>query len=738
MQGFFRAIFFALLLSFLFGCARDDDSFLGKAYHNFSSYFNAYYNASVEFEKGLLTLKQSQTLTTSSKLSIFQNEEQSTSGKTHFEKVIAKTSNILNTHPTSDLADNALLLMGKSYFYTNELQPAERKFKEILTNYPSSDIFDEASFWYGRSLARQLQTQAASQILRSVIESEKTSDEVKAKCYFLLAELALNNNDLEKATALIEAGLVLEENDDLKTIAAYTLARIYDKLHRFKKAAQTYKFLLNLTPSYEMYYVAQLNTGIALREQSRPEAAIQIFQDLLSDGNNLEKFGEIRFELATAYAENDDLGPAFDLYQDIIYRHPRTEAASKSFYQLGKLRLKISKDFETAKALFDSSAAAYPRGNIAKDAKDNSGLLKTLLELYDANTQLDSIIALGVVAKETLKANDTLAIVDSLDAQEKQTATPERKRTRKDYRKSAFLARGARDAFSEATPNKTSNAPKQHFKPATDSLTLEKYKIQAIEKRMALGRFYHLTMSIPDSALRWYQLGLSELKHYTKTKLDSLPPKLVNLREVGLFSISDIYRELGETAKLDSVYQLLLAEFPESLYINRVRAHFKMPKLTRRDHMPEYALYAEAIEKLDNHQAAESLMLLHNLRSRYPNSELMPKILLGIGFVHEKLLSQPDSAIDVYQNLATNYPNSSEAGQIKAKLLAVKKRATPTEPNGVKTDLPQRQSNHAAPSHVNSVKKDTLNSIRMKQDLQKMLKFDDQSDTLQHNREKKN
>ncbi|ACF12765.1 TPR repeat-containing protein [Chloroherpeton thalassium ATCC 35110] len=737
MRGIYLAAVFALVILFCGGCARDDDSLFGKAYHNFSAYFNAYYNASIEFEKGISAMREAQTFSASDNLHIFSKTENNTAGKANFEKVITKTSEILKSHPVSDLADNALLLMGKAYFYTNELQPAERKFKEILTNYPDSDIFDEASFWYGRTLTRQFHTEEAAEILRSIMKSSKTSDVVMAKCYFSLAELAINEGNLEEAAMLIESGLALEDSEDLKTLAAYTLARIYDQLHRFKKAAETYTFLLNLSPSYEMHYIAQLNTGIALREQSRARLAIKIFQDLLADDNNLENFGEIRFELATAYAQNDELGKAFDLYQEIIYRHPGTEAAAKSFYQLGKLRMEISQDLTMAKTLFDSAKAAYPKGDIAKKAQEQSTTLKNLLDLYDETIQLDSTIQLGILATADVLAEDTALPNDSLESEPApKKEEPPRKRTRQDYRKSAFLARGAHDAFNETTTQKSSTSTKPKFQPAANEAALKQYQIQAIENRIALGRFYHLTMQTPDSALSWYTQALR------KIQADS-SDKLATLREVVLFSLSDIYRNLGDTTQMDSVYKVLLADFPESAYINRVREHFNLPKLRRGENAPEQILYTNAIQTLENSQADTSLAMLKTLLSRYPNSALIPKVLLGIGFIYENNLSEPDSAILAYQKLAADYPKSEEAKHVKNKLDAVQSRAKliPTTPDD-KIELPEKPPTPAPEMNRLErfpIKKDSTKANGVQPELQKMIKFaGNRADSVQHNPEKQN
>ncbi len=229
-----RQKFFILLLAcvafLVASCGRDDDSFVGKAYHNFTAFFNAYYNARLEYQRGMRAIESSLKYDKDAPLEIFPSIESAASGKQFFDRVVKKTSIVLTAHPVSSLADNALLLMGKAYFHLKSLEAAERKFKEIITNYPDGDVIDEATFWYGRTLAQLQQSQEAKSVLGAVITSRKTSDEVRADTYFALAELAIKDEKLQEAAEEIEKGLRLVKDENLKSRAAFTLAKIYDRL----------------------------------------------------------------------------------------------------------------------------------------------------------------------------------------------------------------------------------------------------------------------------------------------------------------------------------------------------------------------------------------------------------------------------------------------------------------------------------------------------------------------------
>ncbi|PIO47827.1 MAG: hypothetical protein CMR00_08045 [[Chlorobium] sp. 445] len=343
--------FVFLLLTFSFSaCSPDDKSPIANLYHEFTAYFNAYYNATVEYEKGLKAMKGSVSYDRNARLQIFVSLENAAQGKQFFDRVIEKTALVIKAHPNSSIADNALLLMGRAYYYQREFAAAERKFKEVISNYTDSDVLDAATFWYGRCLAQQQQTLQAKEILGSVIASPRTSAAVRADAHFALAELAIRDEAFQEAIKQIELGLPLAVDIEQKARAAFVLARIYDQLGDFKSAATYYQAVLKLNPDFELQYAALLSYALDLREQKEYEAAERVLLRILGDDKYLDKFPEVRYELAQCYELQDRLGKALDLYIEIIRRHKKTEFSARSYLRLGLIKQEISRDYAAALA----------------------------------------------------------------------------------------------------------------------------------------------------------------------------------------------------------------------------------------------------------------------------------------------------------------------------------------------------------------------------------------------------
>jgi len=92
--------FLMILILLLSGCA----------------YFNTFYNAKRYYKKAYHETLRNRTNNLTS------------SEKTNYGKAIEKASKLLRLYPESNYVDDALLLMGKAYYFQREYHQALRKF----------------------------------------------------------------------------------------------------------------------------------------------------------------------------------------------------------------------------------------------------------------------------------------------------------------------------------------------------------------------------------------------------------------------------------------------------------------------------------------------------------------------------------------------------------------------------------------------------------------------------------
>src|SRR4030065_1163703 len=84
-------------------------------------YYNTFYQAQNNFEKAEQARKKAR-------------DPNAPFPSANYTEAIKKASKVLEFHPKSKWVDDALLLIGKAYYYQGEYLKAERKFRELIAN----------------------------------------------------------------------------------------------------------------------------------------------------------------------------------------------------------------------------------------------------------------------------------------------------------------------------------------------------------------------------------------------------------------------------------------------------------------------------------------------------------------------------------------------------------------------------------------------------------------------------
>ena len=233
-----RSIAILLAVLVLSGCGR----LLGSRYDNFTAYYNTFYNAKTKYDEGIENLgigTEKETIDRNLYLSLFGEV-----GRTQaqpFEEAIQKSADVLRDHPDSKWVDDALLLIGKSYFYQRNWAGAEQKFREVIAM--DSKLADEARFWLARALiaAGPLRYEDAAAHLTESLAREDLSRRWEPKLHLAMAELHVKRQAWDNAAAELEAGLENVRDNDLAARAQFLLGQVYETLGRYDDAILAYE-----------------------------------------------------------------------------------------------------------------------------------------------------------------------------------------------------------------------------------------------------------------------------------------------------------------------------------------------------------------------------------------------------------------------------------------------------------------------------------------------------------------
>lgn len=191
-----------LLLSVvLLGCSGQFSS----RFVNFNAYYNTFYNAQLNYGQGYTkSTEQSRQYNFLLPIRVYQTPLGA--GMQEFQSTIDKGADILRDHKISKWVDNALELIGKSYFFRTEYFSADQKFDELLLTTDDPLLQQKGVFWKGRVFMElELYTQGVQYLedQRTIFDGQWLEN-MEPQILTVLAELYVARQNYEAAIPLLE------------------------------------------------------------------------------------------------------------------------------------------------------------------------------------------------------------------------------------------------------------------------------------------------------------------------------------------------------------------------------------------------------------------------------------------------------------------------------------------------------------------------------------------------------
>lgn len=418
-----RSLLLSLLLLLcvsLVGCSRIP--FISSRYDNFTAYYNTFYNAKKAYDQGIEALeRQDQPIDRDRYLPIFTTPDRVSSTR-DFDAAIRKSADVLRDHPESKWVDDALLLIGKSYFYLQNYVGAEQKFQEVVGL--GTSLEDEARFWLARTLIASGSYEAAAEHLRLSLNREDLSDRWEPMLRLALGELYVQREAWTEAAAELEDGLSRVRDKELGGRAQFLLGQVYETLGEYGKAVDAYRRVGKYRPLYELSYAAQVS---AIRVEGRhgdPERALRDLRRMERDDKNYTNRAELAYLRGRVYQAMGLADDAFYTYDELLYDpDPNvniTAIRGRAHYALGELYRDAYKDFMMASAHFDTAATALrsggggaqgarvaadiPAPEAIRDADEQAEVFKTFADMALTVSDMDSLLYLGSLEQEEFDA----------------------------------------------------------------------------------------------------------------------------------------------------------------------------------------------------------------------------------------------------------------------------------------------------------------------------------------------
>jgi len=461
-------------LSFLMiwgsGCKTPD--FIGKPYGNFTAYYNTFYNAEQQFEAGYKNLgRQNQDIDRERYLPLFVKTT-GASASLEFEQTVLKSADLLREHPDSKWVDDALLLIGKSYFYQENYVGATLKFREVIDL--GTQLREEGHFW----LARSLITSGALDLAEEQMDLARNLPDVNRKWAsqyeLLLAELYIKQENWELAADFLTSAIGDIKSKDLAGRAQFLLGQISEKLGRYETAMSAYESVRKYHPVYEMDYAARYSAIRVDGLHLDPDRALGDVRKMERDDKHLSTLSELRYLRARILQEIGRDDEAFDIYDELLYDPVESLRASavkgRIHYALGEMYRDIDLDYVMAAAHFDTAAASLTSAVSARnssrvgsapgassqyapeaitDAGDMKDNYSSFARVYKDIARYDSLLWMGSLPQEEYDAKILVMREQRAEVLKEQRRILEERQREQAFRSGsnsdAFLNRGLPD-----------------------------------------------------------------------------------------------------------------------------------------------------------------------------------------------------------------------------------------------------------------------------------------------------
>lgn len=571
-----------------------------------------------------------------------------------YEDAIKKASKVLKFHPESKYVDDALWLIGKSYFNMNDYILADRKFQELVINHPESKYADDSYFYSGLCQIElgneELAGKAFSKVESLFPESHYIDD-----IYFAKGKIDKNENNC--TAAIDQFNLYIEKfpKGDSAAKALFLIGQCKEEMKDYYAAYRTYSLVKDHGPDRDLYFDAALASAVAILKTDSLQIGMKILDDLARNERYFDYSSRIRLKIAEGYYLQGEIEKAIEEYNNVTTQSPRTNEAAEAYYHLGLIYQNDLFDIAKAKEAFtkaqsESNTSEYKNLALSKSAQI-AKLESYQMELQRADSLLmaeqgavsDSVPADSVAVSDSAK---TIPPPGSLLTESGEIDTSEAITIEIDTLDFVDTA----EVFIGPLPESGDESPPVFVAPPPqeDSTLVSEDSLYQGE-----GPGTYMPMEMSDS-LAAYQ---DSIEAEEVARNDSIRQSIIRSGIETRFLLAELFAyELNRPDSALNEYLQLGKEHPESPYAVR-------------------ALLAAANIEFNRQNTTKGNLLLRRIIDEYPRSpqavqaaEILEYPLdlsrnaVGLYARAESLIyfeNNPDSAIAIFRYIAGNFPDLS-------------------------------------------------------------------------------
>jgi TolA-binding protein len=340
------------------------------------AYFNTFYNAKKAFNEAESERKKT------------KPGEQERIQISKYNEAAEKALKVVEDHPNSKYYDDAVYVLGVSYYYAKDFARAERRFREILTNYPDSKFARDSRLYLAKSMLAQDDEDEAMGIFENLFTGD-LDRQFKTEAALALGEYHFNAGNYEQSNRYFLAVRDSLGNDQQKRTAQLFIADGLLNEFLWDDALTAYLQVLGMNPTADQKYHALYNAATAAYRLQQIKTGQDYLTTLADDELYFDSLSVLRLRIAEGYDWENDLDRAVEMYEKVAEEGRRNNLKAEANLNLGLIHQFEFDELAKAKEYYDKAvndARSSEYGQQALQLSSDIGKLET----FSQNIEIDS------------------------------------------------------------------------------------------------------------------------------------------------------------------------------------------------------------------------------------------------------------------------------------------------------------------------------------------------------------
>lgn len=744
----------AVAVSILIGCSTEKNTLISRSYHGINAHYNGYFNATELLRASMATYRDGRMENYYSLLPIspMPNEEDVIGMYPAIDTAIVKCKKVIRDHsmPSNDKPskkkeehnkwiDENWTTIGIASYYRRDYEGALKSFKFVRKFYSNDPSLFVGELWMARTHMAQgdlVKAKFNLDNLDKAIEDEayrakekgtkekkdkeskedqiaKFPKKIRFDLELTKAELALINNEKEKAILFLEEALKHAKAGDDQARVHFILGQLYGEKGDNTNAHAHFTKVLKSKAKYDMNFNARLQRAfLGTGEKVRNE-----LMKMLRDAKNAEFKDQIYYALAELeFREGNEEKAIEDLTLCAFYSNKNTRQKGMAYERLGDLKF-TKRNYVAAQKYYDSCAVViddtYPNAEAIRNKAKNLSSLVQAVETAYYEDSVQRIAAMPEGERESflkdlikkikeeeerrkqreaerlreLQANENLFVQDDKGGKWYWTNAKARSEGHDEFKR-LWGSRENEDDWrrSEKTPGLgtfNSNDPTQPedtlVVEVTDTLTVEYLtsKLPLSDSAMALSN--NRLLAAHYTAGMIYKDQLSE-KQLAEKEFNAVLDKHSDDPH-DLLSSYQMYRMFEGNNQNEALKQreYILNNYPNSDFANYLRDPEFFIKKKEREVLAADE-YVRVLERYDRGVYYPVITKANQVILEEKDNEFRPKYMLLKALAQGKLNEDKNTLIPTLDSLIAEYPGTPEAQRAQELLTIIKNGYSANEP----------------------------------------------------------